>query len=882
MSDKLAETGIYERVGKPSIRHLTPSPTPSVSRRLVSGWFWLLAFLLVLGIGVPGRAVEPASGRDAAQIVAGARPLFVLAGGVGAITAEERARIVNRRIEQILHDASLNPADIEVRRLPDGLPVIALGDFNIVEISPADAAAVGKSLEEVAEEWSRSLRSNLTQLQPLFLRQKRNISVRTLTEHHVLLLIVQIAMLLLAARLCGEVALRLGQPPVIGQLVAGILLGQSFLGALLPDLAALVFPVEATQSYLLEVVSWIGVLFLLMLTGMETDIALIRQQGRPVAFTALTGVLFPFILGVGFGYLLPDRLLTNPESRLVLSLFLGTVLSISSVPVIAKILVDMQLLRRNVGQLILAGALAHDTVGWIILAVVASIAAGGTVQLATVGKTLLGTVLFGAACAFPGRWLVRNGLRMVNDRMRVEHAVLSAVVVMMMIAAAVTQFLGVHAVLGAFAFGILLRDAPVASGRVIHPIETLTSALFAPIFFAAAGLHVNLGVLANPQLLGVAVAFTLVATVGKVVGSYAGARWGGKPHWDALSVGFGTNARGAMGLIVGILGFSLGILTIDMFSLIIVMAIVTTAITPPFLRWSLGKVRPDEGEEARLRQEALKERSFIGRIRRVLLPSRGGDDARLATSLVNAMAEQQPVEVTGLYVQSGSDDLGAAEAHASVKGSLKAQQATFESVTVTRSEPGPAILKEAARGYDLLAIGCGPEAGQGESVFGRVVDAVAMGTNAPMLIVRAPKRPGPPAFERILVPTSGGIHTIHAAELAIALARVTGARVIALYVQERMDARLFWLTEQESRSQEAGQDAVEQVRSLGEAYGVPVESMIVTGSHAGAEISRVARERDVQLVLMGTGIRATRRLFLGGTISAVLRSVDCAVAVLRP
>ncbi|MGV3724755.1 MAG: cation:proton antiporter, partial [Actinomycetota bacterium] len=704
--------------------------------------YCLLLFVALMGALLPsGAAAAEIPVADAAEVRAGSRVLLVLSGGVGAITAEERARLVNRRVERILHDRTLDPSAIEVRHLPDGFPVIALGELNILEVSAADSEAVGMPPEQLAEHWRSTLRSNLTQLQPLFLRQKKSISVRTLTEHHVLLLIVQIAMLLLAARLFGEVALRLGQPPVIGQLAAGILLGQSFLGALLPDVAALVFPVEATQSYLLEVVSWIGVLFLLMLTGMETDIALIRQQGRPVVFTALGGVLFPFALGFGYGYLLPDRLLTTPESRLVLSLFLGTVLSVSSVPVIAKILSDMQLLRRNVGQLILAGALAHDTAGWIMLAVVASIAAHGSVDLTIVGKTLLGTLLFGVFCATIGRVLVRNTLRWVNDRMQVEHAVLSAVVIMMMLAAAVTQFIGVHAVLGAFAFGILLRDAPVASARVIHPIETVTSAIFAPIFFAAAGLHVNLGVLANPALLVAAITFTLAATVGKVVGSYAGARWGGKPHWDALSVGFGTNARGAMGLIVGILGFSLGILTIDMFSLIIVMAIVTTAITPPFLRWALLKVKADAGEEARLRQEALKERSFIGRIRRVLLPSRGGADAQLATSLVSALGEQQPVEVTGLYVQRGAEDAGAAEAHASVRGSLTAPLTTFEAATVTRSEPEQAILEEVARGYDLLAIGCGPEAGHGESVFGRVVDAVVMGANTSMLVVRAPRQP---------------------------------------------------------------------------------------------------------------------------------------------
>lgn len=837
-----------------------------------------LCFLLLFALlGTPGYAADPQPSSD---VVVGAHTLFTLPSGIGSITAEERARIVNRRIERILHDPKLDPRTITVQLLRDGTPVIMLGEVRIVEVMPRDAATYGLPAEEVAEQWASSLRTRLTQLQPLFAQQQRTVGVKTLNEHRVLLLILQVAVLLLAARVCGELALRLGQPPVIGQLLAGILLGHSVLGALWPELKALVFPVEATQSYLLEVVSWIGVLFLLLLTGLETDVALIRQQGRPVVFIALTGIVFPFGLGAVLGYFLPASLLTAPESRLVLALFLGTVLSVSSVPVIAKILLDMQLLRRNVGQLILASALVHDTIGWIILGVIASLATSGKVEFGLVARTIGGTLVFMLAAATVGRWGVRRLLRLVNDRLRMEQAVLTAVVVLTMLSAAVTQLIGVHAVLGAFVIGILLRESPVVNERVLHPLEAVTTAIFAPIFFAAAGLHVNLGLLASPPLIVMGLLLTGAACLGKIGGCYFGARWAGSPHWDSLSVGFGTNARGAMGLIVGILGFSLGILTVDMFSLIVVMAVLTTAMTPPLLRWSLERVKPVGEEEARLRQEALREGSFISRLQRVLVPTRGGGDAQLGLTLIDALGTQHPVEVTGLYVQTSEGDPGGDEAHRSARARLAASGASYHPLTLSPRPPEEAIMAEQARGYDLLAVGAGPSESGPESVFSSMVDSLARDVRLPLLVVRSGE--GRLPFRRILLPTSTASYSVQAAELAVAIARASGAQIVVLHVYEKLDEAVFWLRDYDRRAEEAGRDLAEQVQGLAEAYEVPVETVFVRADQAGPEIVRVAREEAVDLILMGGSARPTRNLFLGPTISTVLRGVECSVAILRP
>lgn len=558
---------------------------------------WALSFMAAAALALAGALPAAAQDGRAAPVQVGGRDLFVIEGGLRNIDATERAHLVNRRIERILRDPDANPRSIEAQLLPDGDWAVVHDGEPIVRVSEADARRARLSARKLAEQWARSLRATATQLQPLYAQERGGVSVRSLTEHHVLILLVQLAALLLVARLCGEVALRCGQPPVIGQLLAGVLLGPSVLGALLPRVRAFLFPVEATQSSLMEVLSWLGVLFLLLLTGMETDAALLRRHRRPVTLIALTGIVLPFGLGVALGHALPETMLTTPESRLVLSLFLGTALSISSVPVIARILQEMGLLQQRVGQLILASALADDTVGWVILSMVARFAARGTIEPVEAGRAVLGTAAFLLFCALLGGRLVNGFLALVKERCRGDYCLTTACIVLMLAGAAVTQFLGVHALLGAFVVGILLRRSPDVTEEALQPVAALTSAVFAPVFFASAGLKVNLVLLDNPAILWVGFLLVASAAVGKIAGGYLGARFGRLPHWDALSIGFGVNARGAMGLIVGVLGFSLGILTVEMFSLIILMVVLTTALTPPLLRWSTarGERMKDEG-----------------------------------------------------------------------------------------------------------------------------------------------------------------------------------------------------------------------------------------------------------------------------------------------
>ena len=208
--------------------------------------------------------------------------------------------------------------------------------------------------------------------------------IKPLGHHELLLILLELALLLLVSRGLGELMRRIKQPPVVGELLAGVLLGPSVFGWLLPNLQGNIFPKSQAQSDLLSVVSWLGVLFLLVVTGLETDLNLIVRKGKTALLISLGGIVIPFTTGLGLGWFLPDGFLVNPNQRLVFSLFIATAMSISAVPVIAKVLMDLKLIRRDIGQVTLAAGMTDDTIGWILLSVVSGLASSGKFDFQTI------------------------------------------------------------------------------------------------------------------------------------------------------------------------------------------------------------------------------------------------------------------------------------------------------------------------------------------------------------------------------------------------------------------------------------------------------------------------------------------------------------------
>ncbi|HEY9871786.1 MAG TPA: cation:proton antiporter [Candidatus Obscuribacterales bacterium] len=829
------------------------------------------AFGAALAFWWAGAAACLAAAPEYAEVRVGSAPAIVVAG-MSSISADERAEIVNRRIDRILASPELNPADIRVAVLRDGTPAVVLGELVIVGAVREDAMAYRTDQAMLAHQWSETLRTKIGQLKPLYARAQK-VDIKTLSEQHVLLLLLQVGILLTTAFFLGEVMVRIGQPPVVGQLLAGVLLGQSVLGALFPDVSGLVFPTEKTQSYLLEVVSWVGLLFLLMLTGTETNVALIRQQGKAAVWPAILGSVIPFCIGVGVGYLLPGNLLLNAQDRAVTAFFLGTLFAVSSVPVIAKILMDVKAIRRRIGQIVLTAALVQDTIGCVLLALVAAVASGDAGHSTSLWKAPLGTIAF-FAVMFGARRLLFNLVRWAHDRLMTQGALLTLAVALLLFSAATTQFLGVHAVLGAFAIGVLLGQTPLIGERVMNPLHVVTMSIFAPVFFAAAGLHVNLTVLANGRLLMISAAFTGAVCLSKILSGYIGGRIGGLNTWESLSVGIGTNTYGAMGLIFAILGFSLGILSVDMYSMIIVMAMLTTCMAPPLLSWSLSHVPLSAEERLQLEREDQHGPTFVGRLNRILVVTRKDVDRRLAMDFLSSIGHHHSIEATILEL---------AHQEQTADADMPGRGAGEGNVTMVRrtaecAELAPAVLKELARPYDLAIIG--GSRNDGPAGFDPAVEGIIRNSPCPLLLLREGRQPELGAAGRILVPTTHGVHDVQATELAILLAQASNSQLVVVYVAEEHVNDLTWLQTSQQERMELAQDIVESIMALAEKSRVPIETVVRRGVHAGREIVKVAQEKECTLIILRGYLRPTRSLFFGHTISEVLSNAPSAVAVL--
>jgi Kef-type K+ transport system membrane component KefB len=359
-----------------------------------------------------------------------------------------------------------------------------------------------------------------------------NSVIKPLDHHHLLILLVQLALLLFVSRGMGEWMRRISIPPVVGELLAGVFLGPSVFGLILPRLHAQIFPIDQSQADLLSVVSWLGVLFLLIVTGLETDLNLIIRKGKTALIISWGGILVPFVMGFGLGWLLPDDFLAHPEDRLLFSLFMATAMSISAVPVIAKVLMDLNLIRRDIGQVTLAAAMTDDTIGWILLSVVSGLASSGTFDVRTVVKAFAGALIFLGVAFTLGRTVVDKILRWVDDHIGGATVNLSIVLMLALAAAALTHDLGIEAVLGAFTVGILAGQSRRFNQEAGHTLETITAGFLAPIFFASAGLKVNLLQLLVPQTFAIGLGVLTVACMGKFIGVYWGSRLGGLSHWE--------------------------------------------------------------------------------------------------------------------------------------------------------------------------------------------------------------------------------------------------------------------------------------------------------------------------------------------------------------
>src|SRR5262249_21800260 len=452
------------------------------------------------------------------------------------------------------------------------------------------------------------------------------------------LFIAQLALLLLVGRLMGEAAQRIGQPSVMGQLIGGLLLGPSFFGLLWPSAQHAIFPSDPVQKSMLDAVSELGVLMLLLLTGMETDLQMVRRVGRAAIAAALAGVAIPFACGFALGESLPAEFLPRPDARLVTSIFLGTALSISSVKIVAMVIREVNFMRRDLGQIIVASAILEDTIGWVIIAVAFGLAAAGTIDIWSISRAIIGTGLFMLASFTVGRRIVFRLIRWVNDNFRSDFPVITTILIIMAAMALITQLIGVNTVLWAFVAGILICESPILTRHIDEELRGLIVALFMPVFFGLAGLNADLTILHSPDLALLAVGLIVIASIGKFLGAFIGGTIGGLSRAESLALGCGMNARGSNEGLVATLGLSTGLLSQNLFTLIVTMAIVTTTAMPSMLRWALKRLPLRKRERLRLKREELDAKGFVTNLERLLVAADDSANGKFAARLAGIVA----------------------------------------------------------------------------------------------------------------------------------------------------------------------------------------------------------------------------------------------------
>jgi Kef-type K+ transport system membrane component KefB/nucleotide-binding universal stress UspA family protein len=714
------------------------------------------------------------------------------------------------------------------------------------------------------------------------------------------LFIAQLALLLLVGRLMGEAAQRVGQPSVMGQLIGGLLLGPSFFGLIWPSAQHAIFPADPVQKSMLDAVSELGVLMLLLLTGMETDLQMVRRVGRAAITVSIAGVAVPFACGFTLGELLPAEFLPKPEARLVTAIFLGTALSISSVKIVAMVIREMNFMRRDLGQIIVASAILEDTIGWVIIAVAFGLAAAGTIDVWSVGRAVLGTGLFMLASFTVGRRIVFRLIRWANDNFRSDFPVITTILIVMAAMALTTQLIGVNTVLGAFVAGILIGESPILTRHIDEQLRGLIVALFMPVFFGLSGLNADLTILRSLDLALLAVGLIVIASIGKFLGAFIGGTIGGLSRAESLALGCGMNARGSTEVIVATLGLSAGLLSQNLFTLIVTMAIVTTTVMPTMLRWALKRLPMRKKERLRLEREELDAKGFVTNLERLLVAADDSANGKFAAQLAGIVAGSagKPTTILDLAAKTKKDSEKAKGSTATVQrpagnaksGGKRSEEAVKRAAGTTTSlenqpeeeRPGKtdvvtrqpaagpeAVANEAGKGYDLLVVGIAdtrdPKGG-----FSKDLSLITREFDGPLAVVdtRSRHELAKARHGRVLIPVNGTDVSRRAVEVGLTLARASDAHVTALYVT-RPSARPATTSPRRlvMRRDELG--VVKDIAALAERYDVALRNTTRADTAPDEAILREAG-RGYDLVVLGVSRRPGDVLFFGNTAASVL------------
>lgn len=684
------------------------------------------------------------------------------------------------------------------------------------------------------------------------------------------------------ARLLGSLARRLGQPDIVGSLTAGLLLGPTVLGRISGTAERWLVPEQdPAQLHLLGAVTGFSLLVMLVVLGAEVDLGLLRKSGKSAAAISAGSIVVPAAATVTVVWLLAGRLSLGAGDRAAAALAVGGALSVSSLPVVARVITELGLTRRDAGQLSLAVASINDIYGFLLLVPLAVLAGGSGV--ADVVIPVAGLLCFGGVLVLAGQPVVDRLLRLVRSGGPNPAGSVTVSLVLAAGAAAVAQGARIDPTLGAFGAGIVLSRSRFQQTAAMQNLQTLTTAVFAPLFFASAGLQADAGLLRGVGVVAALVIILVVAAASKFLGSLAGALLARLPPRDGKAIGIALNGRGTMQVIIGTFALQSGLIDRAGYSALLLVSIITSLALSPLLRRAVAGWEGSEQERERLTSEAQLSANVIVKGQRLLLPARGSINGRAAALVMDRVWPPQS-ELTVLTITAnGTTDASPPIGHQLSRPVRRRH--------VNAGDAVQAVLAESNLGYGIIGVEAVDQLTPA-NLLPEPITALLNQSPLPLLIVRAvPGREPPAAFRRIAAAVNGTGASRAGQEVAQALARRERADLHLVHVATRgggsptsRPALPGPGTARQETERSATDAVLTEARLLAQEHGVtPAVSRLTSdGGGAGAAIVSYATRIAADAVVVGTRVRRLgERPFLGHSVEHILEHcIDTTVIVI--
>ena len=543
------------------------------------------------------------------------------------------------------------------------------------------------------------------------------ISLAHNVNHPLAILLVQIISIILVARFFGWMFRKIGQPSVIGEMIAGIVLGPSLVGMYFPEYSNLIFPKESLGN--LQFLSQIGLIFFMFVIGMELDLKALKNKANEAVVISHASIIFPFTLGIGLAYYIYHQFAPPGVEFASFGLFLGIAMSITAFPVLARIVQERGIHKTKLGTIVITCAAADDITAWCILATV--------IAIVKAGSFVSSLYIIGLAIAYVFLMLkvVRPFLERVgelkNSRNSLSKPVVAIFLLTLIISAYATEVIGIHALFGAFMAGAIMPDNTKFRNIIIEKVEDVSVILLLPLFFVFTGLRTQIGLINDPYLWKVTGLIIVVAVVGKFVGSALAAKFVGQSWRDSLTIGALMNTRGLMELVVLNIGYDLGVLTTEIFTMMVIMALVTTFMTGPALDLInfVFKTKEETASKEEITENKYKVLISFGN-------AEGGKSLlRLANSFVRMESNKSVVTAMHLTLSNELHTFDVEEHERKSFAPIIAESENLNQEILTLFKPSNDIdadtIEIANQGeYDLLLVGLGQSIFEG-TLLGKVL-----------------------------------------------------------------------------------------------------------------------------------------------------------------